>query len=132
MGQTDPAGQSFGPDAYVFGNEVGQRIKSSQTAWENVLTRAGITDLKFHDLRHEAGSRFIEAGWPVHQVQEILGHADLKQTSTYLNVTLEGLKASMRALDEARSCKIVASSPDDTQRLPRNEEPPEGRKHLVS
>jgi integrase len=112
MGQTNPAGLPFGPDAYVFGNEVGQRIRSPQTAWENVRTRADITDLRFHDLRHEAGSRFIEAGWPVHQVQEMLGHADLKQTSTYLNVTLEGLKASMRALDEARRCKNVASSPD--------------------
>ena len=43
MGQTDPSGQPFGPDAYVFGNEVGHRIKSPQTAWENALTRAGIT-----------------------------------------------------------------------------------------
>ena len=92
MGQTDPSGQPFGPDAYVFGNEVGHRIKSPQTAWENALTRAGITDLKFHDLRHEAGSRFIEAGWPVHQVQEMLGHADLKQTSTYLNVDARGVE----------------------------------------
>jgi hypothetical protein len=23
-------------------------------------------NLHFHDLRHEAGSRFIEAGWPIH------------------------------------------------------------------
>ncbi|MDE0829028.1 MAG: tyrosine-type recombinase/integrase [Vicinamibacterales bacterium] len=112
MGQTDPAGQPFGPDAYVFGNEVGQRIRSPQTAWENARTRADITDLRFHDLRHEAGSRFIKAGWPIHQVQEMLGHADLKQTSTYLNVTLEGLKASMRAFDEARRCKNVAISQD--------------------
>ena len=68
------------------------------------------------------GSWFIEAGWPVHQVQEMLDHADLKQTSTYLNVTLDGLKASMRAMDEARRCKIVVSSAAKDQRLPRQEE----------
>ena len=132
MGQTDPAGQPFGPDAFVFGDEVGRRLASPQTAWENCLRRAGITDLKFHDLRHEAGSRFIEAGWPVHQVQEMLGHADLKQTSTYLNVTLDGLKASMRAMDEARSCKFVASSATDDQRLPSQEEASEGPKLLTN
>ena len=132
MGQTDPAGQPFGPDAYVFGDEVGQRIKSPQTAWENAVRRAGITDLRFHDLRHEAGSRFIEAGWPVHHVQEMLGHADLKQTSTYLNVTLEGLKASMRALDEARNCKIVASSQVSDQRSARNKEAKKRAKSLVN
>jgi site-specific recombinase XerD len=49
-------------------------------------------NLHFHDLRHEAGSRFIEAGWPIHHVQEMLGHASLEQTSTYLNVTGTGLQ----------------------------------------
>jgi integrase len=53
-------------------------------------------DLHFHDLRHEAGSRLIEAGWPVHHVQATLGRADLKQTSTYLNATPVGLEESMR------------------------------------
>ena len=49
-----------------------------------------------HDLRHEAGSRFIEARWPVHHVQAMLGRADLKQISTYLNITRLGLHDSMR------------------------------------
>ena len=31
-------------------------------SWADVVKRAGITDLHFHDLRHEAGSRFDEAG----------------------------------------------------------------------
>ena len=55
-----------------------------------------VPDLHFHDLRHEAGSRLLEAGWPLHHVQEMLGHADLKQTSTYLNVTQVGLQDFMR------------------------------------
>jgi len=67
-------------------------------------------DLHFHDLRHEAGSRLLEAGWPVHHVQHMLGHASLQQTSTYLNLTAQGLHESMRRLEEARAaCKIVAS-----------------------
>jgi len=82
-------------------------------------------DLHFHDLRHEAGSRPLEAGWPLHEVQQMLGHASLEQTSTYLNATLRGLHRSMRAFDQARgqtpireginpplagnSCNLVAS-----------------------
>ena len=58
--------------------------------------------LRFHDLRHEAGSRLLEAGWPVHHVQHMLGHANLSQTSTYLNATRIGLRDSMRRLDGAR------------------------------
>ena len=35
--------------------------------------------------RNEAASRFVEGGWPLHHVQEMLGHSNLKQTSTYVN-----------------------------------------------
>jgi integrase len=69
-------------------------------------------DLHFHDLRHEGGSRLLEAGWPVHHVQHMLGHASLQQTSTYLNTTLRGLHESMRSLEKSRTaCKFVASKP---------------------
>lgn len=69
-------------------------------------------DLHFHDLRHEGGSRLLEAGWPVHHVQHMLGHASLQQTSTYLNATLRGLHESMRTLDQSRpACKPLANRP---------------------
>ena len=62
--------------------------------------------------RHEGGSRLLEAGWPVHYVQHMLGHASLQQTSTYLNATLRGLHESMRNLDQSRpACKPLASRP---------------------
>jgi Phage integrase family len=45
----------------------------------------------------------LEAGWPLHHVQEMLGHASLQQTSTYLNVQRGVLRESMRRSDESRS-----------------------------
>jgi hypothetical protein len=36
----DPAGQEFGPDAYVFGNEIGERLKNYQKAWSTLRLRA--------------------------------------------------------------------------------------------
>ena len=38
----------------------------------------------------------LEAGWPLHHIQHMLGHASLEQTSTYLNVEKTGLQDSMR------------------------------------
>jgi integrase len=69
----------------------------------------GAINLTFHDLRHEAGSRLLEGGWPLHEVAHMLGHANVAQTSTYLNATRVGLQDSMRRLDEARRCNPVAS-----------------------
>src|SRR5690349_16239546 len=65
-------------------------------------------NLRFHDLRHEAGSRFIEAGWPIHHVSQMLGHSNLEQTST---VSTHGLQDSMRKYDVAgKVCNQVANS----------------------
>jgi len=72
----------------------------------------------------EGGSRLLEAGWPVHHVQHMLGHASLQQTSTYLNATLQGLHQSMRNLDQSRpACKPVANKPARGQRPVRKQAP---------
>jgi integrase/recombinase XerD len=64
--------------------------------------------LRFHDLRHEAGSRLLERGWPLHHVQEMLGHSDVKTTSVYLNLTRTGLQDSMRRFGAAPALHPVA------------------------
>jgi hypothetical protein len=41
MRTLDPAGKEFETDAYVFGNEVGGKVKSVRIAWEAARTRQG-------------------------------------------------------------------------------------------
>jgi integrase len=137
MARTDPTGKDFGPEAFVFGDVTGAQIKDIKRAWETWVIKAhGHTpvwtrdhalaaasrealraaDLTFHDLRHEVGSRLLEAGWPLHNVAHMLGHSNIAQTSTYLNATRVGLQDAMRRLDASR-CKPVASEPE-TDRAP--------------
>lgn len=52
-------GREYGQEAYVFGNEVGERIGTTKTAWRAACRRAGIKDLHFHDLRREFASRLL-------------------------------------------------------------------------
>ena len=47
----------------------------------------------------------------MHEVKEMLGHADLSQTTPYLNAMQEQLHESIRKRDERRKlCKQVAKS----------------------
>ncbi|HYS27653.1 MAG TPA: tyrosine-type recombinase/integrase, partial [Vicinamibacterales bacterium] len=55
----------------------------------------------FHDLRQEAGSCFLDQGWPLDHVQAMLWHADAKTTSIYLNVTTSHLQDSMKRFGAA-------------------------------
>jgi integrase len=72
-------------------------------------------DLHFHDLRHEAGSRLLERGWALHHVQAMLGHADAKTTSIYLNVTthqlLEAMRRSHGSLHDVARDEAIEQSP---------------------
>lgn len=61
--------------------------------------------LHFHDLRHEAGSRKLEAGWPLHAVSRWLGHTKLTTTDTYLNATTQLL----HELNERKPLALVKS-----------------------
>ncbi len=104
--QADPAGQMLPPDAYVFGDEIGRRRKSIKTAWRLTCQRAGIVDLRFHDLRREAGSRWMDAGIPLATIQRWLGHANISQTSTYLGASLGADELDMQAY-EARIGRLT-------------------------
>lgn len=96
---------------YVFGNEIGQRVDAIKTSWLNTCRRAKIVGLHFHDLRREAGSRWMEAGVPLATIQKWLGHTNIAQTSTYLATTTAGEHEAMRRFEE----RIGRLIPIDTE-----------------
>jgi integrase len=58
-------------------------------AWDRLVKRAGITNLHFHDLRHEAISRFFEMGLSVPEVALISGHKDPRMLFRYTHLRAE-------------------------------------------
>ena len=58
-------------------------------AWERLKKKAGVTDLRFHDLRHEAISRFFEMGLSVPEVALISGHRDPRMLFRYTHLRAE-------------------------------------------
>jgi len=60
-------------------------------AWTRIAHRLEINDLKFHDLRHEATSRFFEMGLNVMEVSSITGHKDLSMLKRYTHLKAEDL-----------------------------------------
>ena len=126
MRRLDPSGQPYQPDAYVFGNQLGKRATSIRTAWENAREAAGLKGFQLRDLRHEAASRFEEAGVLTTDVSKFLGHRNLTTTSRYLNTTSRRLRLALLRVEQARaeaerlanSCKDTAdnsSHPDDAE-----------------
>ena len=110
MRRQAPDGREHPTDAYVFGNEVGERVGRVVTAWKAACRRAKIIDLHFHDLRREFASRLLESGASDHEVRDWLGHANITTTSRYLSTTRVRLQRA-RVKFEARERPSQVSVP---------------------
>ena len=90
------------PQALELLGELPRNIRSDQlvfplhfealkSAWRRACSRSGISNLRFHDLRHEATSRFFEKGLNVMEVAAITGHKDLRMLQRYTHLRAEDL-----------------------------------------
>ncbi|MCH8489816.1 MAG: tyrosine-type recombinase/integrase [Oceanicaulis sp.] len=57
--------------------------------------RAGLSDLRLHDLRHEAVSRLFERGLNVIEVSTISGHRELRMLARYSHLRAGDLVARL-------------------------------------
>ena len=84
---------------------------AAKLSWQRTLKRAHIEDLHFHDLRHEATSRFFEMGLDTMEVAAITGHETL-QLKRYTHIKTRRLVDRMAWPDDAtRPQKAVSASP---------------------
>ncbi len=65
--------------------------------WQELKKKHGLNDFHFHDLRHEAVSRFVEAGFSDQEVSAISGHKSMQMLKRYTHLRAEDLVARMDA-----------------------------------
>lgn len=79
----------------IDGSVWGVQEDSITQAFGRVCQRAGIEDLRFHDLRHEATSRLFEKGLNIMEVAAITGHKTLTMLKRYTHLRAEDLAAKL-------------------------------------
>jgi integrase len=73
------------------GRDGKRRPYRTNKVWSEALQRAGITNLRFHDLRHEAVSRLVEKGLSDQEVAAISGHKSMQMLRRYTHLRAEDL-----------------------------------------
>lgn len=73
-------------------------MEGFKTEWRRTRKRAKVTDFRFHDTRHTAGSRVVRNTGNIKLAQKMLGHSDIKTTSRYAHVSMDDLRAGMETL----------------------------------
>ena len=71
----------------VFAGVTGRHVDSKdvRAEYKAALARAGLRNLRFHDLRHTFGTRAVEQADSILELKEWMGHANVQTTMRYLH-----------------------------------------------
>jgi integrase len=79
--------------SYLFPGRVpGEPIKEVKTFWNTVLKKAGLENVRVHDLRHTHASHLVSSGLSLSIVGKLLGHTQASTTQRYAHLADEPLR----------------------------------------
>jgi integrase len=96
------------PDDLVFVDEIGGHVSGwrLRNRFEAALDRAGLPQLRFHDLRHTFGTLAVQ-GFPITDVKAFMGHADIATTMVYIHHVPQSDAAAKLSKLVAESSNVV-------------------------
>lgn len=77
-------------------------------AWDAARKRAGLADVRIHDLRHSFASLLVNAGRTLYEVQQILGHTQVKTTQRYAHLSQSTLRDAANEATRAVGSVMLA------------------------
>ena len=93
---------------WVFtGNAPDRRLSHLSKPWLRVRARAGIEDVKVHDLRHSYASRALALGESLSMIGRLLGHTDIGSTARYAHLRQDAEKIAVAKVGASIEADIL-------------------------
>jgi integrase len=78
----------------ITGKKEGARLTDLQHPWRRIRARAGLPDLRIHDLRHSYASGALALGEGLPMIGKLLGHTQVQTTARYAHLANDPVKAA--------------------------------------
>ena len=88
----------------IYGTLPQAHLSDMQKPWRRIRKRAGIEDVRIHDLRHSFASYAASQGMSLTMIGKLLGHTQVQTTARYAHLMAEPIKQAA----EGVSADIVA------------------------
>lgn len=80
---------------YVITGQVeGQHLTDMQRPWRRLRKRAGLNDVRIHDLRHSFASDALQLGEDLPMIGRLLGHTQVQTTARYAHLKTDPIRAA--------------------------------------
>ena len=84
----------------ISGRKASGRLANLNKPWIAVRKRAGLEDMRIHDLRHSFASRALALGENLPMIGKLLGHTQVQTTARYAHLARNSVKvAAVRIAD---------------------------------
>ncbi len=83
------------------GAKPGQHYSNLNNAWAVVRSRAGLDDVRIHDLRHSFASRALALGESLPMIGKLLGHRKVQTTARYAHLARDSVKVAAARVAES-------------------------------
>lgn len=84
-------------------------LEEPKLAWKRILERAGISDLRIHDLRRTMGSWQAATGASLSLIGKSLGHRNVATTAIYARLNIDPVRESVNKATEAMQAAVEAA-----------------------
>jgi len=78
---------------------AGKAMKDNKSAFTTAREKAGIEDLRFHDLRHTFASRLVQQGISLYEVMHLTGHKSVSMVQRYAHLAPDYQERAIKALN---------------------------------
>ena len=78
----------------IAGRKPGSHLTDLQHPWRRIRARAGLADVRLHDLRHSFASGGLLVGEGLPMIGKLLGHTQVQTTARYTHLANDPLKAA--------------------------------------
>jgi len=111
---------------YIFPSPVtGHGFASLFYPWDRIRRRAGLLDVRLHDLRHSFASFLVNEGVSLYVVQALLGHTQPRTTQRYAHLAQQTLldaaevvSAAIQGAPRTGSVATTSTTDRDSERAP--------------
>lgn len=86
----------------VRGHRYSLTYTGAKSAWQRLRASSGVTGFRFHDFRHDFGTKLLRDSGNLKLVQKAMNHKDIKSTMRYAHVLDEDVAVAVERLDESR------------------------------
>ena len=91
----------------IPGRAPGAPLRNLQRPWEVVRARAGLDDVRIHDLRHSFASRALALGESLRMIGELLGHRRVRTTARYAHLARDPVNASSARVADSIGADVL-------------------------